>query len=564
MKFPLIAALSILILIAATLILLRFDVETRVFPPNARLPDGAEYHGDIQNAKLHGNGKLVWPNGDRYVGELRNGAMSGYGELTMVSGDFYEGEFRNGMIHGTGTYEAASGDIYKGEFKDDYMDGYGIYTDVVGNVYSGEFVKSAFSGKGTFTDTAGNRYAGEFDYWRMHGLGEYTLASGDIYRGEFVRGAFSGRGTHITAAGEKYRGMFQDGVLHGRGLYKGVDGERYEGDFQHGVYHGRGTLIDKQANRYEGQFKYGYKHGKGTLLYAGSDEEDRPEKRSGRWQYGRFVDPEEEGKAAVLRNNVETALYNQNRLLDESLSQVATGTPGEIELYFLGVAGYSDQDVFNEELRYIDEVMSQNHGTRGRSLRLVNHRESMHDRPLATRVAFEKALSGLADKMNTDEDILFVYMTSHGSEDHKLSLQQEGLLLPDLDARYLGELFDSVPIKWKVTMISACYSGGFIPFLENDNTLVMTAAGEDRRSFGCSDQSEMTYFGKAYFREALPSSSSFVEAFERAKKVVREWEDDEIEENSENGHSEPQISSGQGILRKLRAWRKQRNTVANR
>lgn len=123
------------------------------------------------------------------------------------------------------------------------------------------------------------------------------------------------------------------------------------------------------------------------------------------------------------------------------------------------------------------------------------------------------------------DDILFVFMTSHGSSEHELVLDQHGIELPDLTARKLGELFQQLSARWKVVVIAACFSCGLIPHLENDYTLIMTAADHDRKLFGCTDDADMTYFGRALFEEALPRSGSFDEAFERARELVREWED---------------------------------------
>lgn len=50
-----------------------------------------------------------------------------------------------------------------------------------------------------------------------------------------------------------------------------------------------------------------------------------------------------------------------------------------------------------------------------------------------------------------------------GSDDHRLSVSQPGIDLPDLSAETLASLLDALPAKWKVITISACYSGGFWP-----------------------------------------------------------------------------------------------------
>jgi len=54
-----------------------------------------------------------------------------------------------------------------------------------------------------------------------------------------------------------------------------------------------------------------------------------------------------------------------------------------------------------------------------------------------------------------------------------------------------------------VVIISACYSGVFIPRLANPDLLVITAADANHPSFGCEDKAKWTYFGDAFFNIAL-------------------------------------------------------------
>jgi hypothetical protein len=100
-----------------------------------------------------------------------------------------------------------------------------------------------------------------------------------------------------------------------------------------------------------------------------------------------------------------------------------------------------------------------------------------------------------------------------------------------------------------VVLVSACYSGGFVEPLSGPNVLVMTAAASDRTSFGCSNTRDWTYFGQAYFAEALQSETSFVEAFNSASAIVSAWE-----ERDDLPPSEPQISIGADILPVLTAF----------
>jgi len=54
-------------------------------------------------------------------------------------------------------------------------------------------------------------------------------------------------------------------------------------------------------------------------------------------------------------------------------------------------------------------------------------------------------------------------------------------------------------MRYKVVVISACYSGVFIPPLANPDTLVITAADADHPSFGLPGQSEVDLFRQRLF-----------------------------------------------------------------
>ena len=141
---------------------------------------------------------------------------------------------------------------------------------------------------------------------------------------------------------------------------------------------------------------------------------------------------------------------------------------------------------------------------------------------------------------------MFVFLTSHGSRDHVLSTSFWSLDLNGLSAARLKEVLDLSEIKWRVLVVSACYSGGFIDVLKDENTLIMTAARADRNSFGCSNLNDFTYFGQAYFEERLRQDFSFVEAFHDARQAIAAREKQEG-----LTPSQPQIHIGSAIESKL-------------
>jgi hypothetical protein len=101
-----------------------------------------------------------------------------------------------------------------------------------------------------------------------------------------------------------------------------------------------------------------------------------------------------------------------------------------------------------------------------------------------------------------------------------------------MSERDLAEALRQSGIKWRVIIVSACYAGGFIDSLKSPTTVVIAAAAADRTSFGCGTASDLTYFGEAFYRDALPEAKTLREAFDKAKTAIAERERRERQESS--------------------------------
>ena len=120
----------------------------------------------------------------------------------------------------------------------------------------------------------------------------------------------------------------------------------------------------------------------------------------------------------------------------------------------------------------------------------------------------------LADLAATAQGGCLVYFTSHGSPDGVVigvnTLSPAGLsLLVD------GACGD----RPTVVIISACFSGVFVPPLSRPNRMVLTAARPDRASFGCGQTDRYPYFD-ACMIETLPASADFVDLARRVQGCV--------------------------------------------
>jgi hypothetical protein len=220
----------------------------------------------------------------------------------------------------------------------------------------------------------------------------------------------------------------------------------------------------------------------------------------------------------------EDVLFLQPQILQRDLDALRPPREGVPNLYLVGVAGYAGQDVFMREADSVDRLFRERFGTAGHSIRLINNPHTVRERPLATRTALAWTLKRVGGLMNRDRDVLFLFLTSHGSHDHRFSLSFWPLGLYDLTPADLRALLEDAGIQNRVIVISACYSGGFVDALKDPHTLVITAAAADRTSFGCSNEADFTWFGRAYFDEALRKTRSFTEAFALAAPAVAERE----------------------------------------
>lgn len=243
--------------------------------------------------------------------------------------------------------------------------------------------------------------------------------------------------------------------------------------------------------------------------------------------------------------NVEKTYYSQFRLLREATHRMAEQRPGVPDLYFVGFAGDAKQDVFLREMKSVRSLFDDRFDTSSRSLALINNRATMETLPLASTHNLVATLNQVARRMDKDEDVLFLFLTTHGNPG-VLEVDFPPLGLNNLTAKRLRKMLDDTGIKWRIIVVSACYSGSFIEPLRNESSLVLTAARHDRVSFGCSHENDFTYFGRAYFDQALRGTHSFVDAFEQARVTVHKWETDE-----ELEPSLPQIHVGDAIKPKL-------------
>ncbi|WP_188796609.1 C13 family peptidase [Dyella nitratireducens] len=248
----------------------------------------------------------------------------------------------------------------------------------------------------------------------------------------------------------------------------------------------------------------------------------------------------------------EQVIYSQPTMVSQAVSKLSPRVPDKTNLYLVTFAGDGGEDVFRNEAEYAAQLFTQRFGPTAHAVVLENNPTTLQSHPLASWSNLEATLDQLTTVMKPDQDILVLYMTSHGDEDHNLLVDMDPLPLDQIGAPDLAGILKKRAFKWKVVVVNACYSGGFVPDLRGPGTLVLTAARTDRSSFGCGSDSDITYFGKAWLVDALNKTDNLVDAFQIAKRDISGWE-----AQDKLTPSEPQMDVGAGIAQQLEAWRKE-------
>ena len=228
------------------------------------------------------------------------------------------------------------------------------------------------------------------------------------------------------------------------------------------------------------------------------------------------------------------------------IDQLAPERPGTIDLYAILVGGDGAEDVFRREVGQVRRVLEERFDAAGRTVTLVNTRGTPE--PEATLHSLAYALKRVAATMNRDEDILFLHLTTHGGSNHVLVLSHGEQELYGLSPAYLKALLDQAAVRYRVVVVSACYSGAFVAPLGGPNSLVITAASSKRQSFGCGKDSPITEFSKAFYLDALRQTRSFPQAARIATQIIHE-----AERAQGRKHSYPQMRLGAALEDPLRS-----------
>ncbi|TRD12468.1 peptidase C13 [Erythrobacter insulae] len=226
------------------------------------------------------------------------------------------------------------------------------------------------------------------------------------------------------------------------------------------------------------------------------------------------------------RGTPATQMLEQNRRLSRALAALEPQRPGTVDAYIVSIALDSDP-VFAREAREAAKVLGRRYGGsdggKGRILTRAGPDGQSDDLARGSIRSMILGLAHMAELMDRDEDVLVVYTTSHGSQlglVNHFGDNEYGIFSPTR----LQKVFAELGIKRRLLIISACYSGIFLPKLSGPDTAILTAAAAQRTSFGCAPENDWTFYGDALINRSLRKPQSLADAAKETSRQIAEWE----------------------------------------
>jgi hypothetical protein len=225
------------------------------------------------------------------------------------------------------------------------------------------------------------------------------------------------------------------------------------------------------------------------------------------------------------QNRSATWYLAQHERMARAISALQPQRPGVVDAYVLSI-GLDSDAVFARESAEAAKILERRYGAAGRTVYMAaGADDKATGAPQGSPSNLATAMAAIAGKMDRKEDVLILFATSHGHPVSGLAYRDRENAAGMIAPQRLADLLDGIGVKRRMVMLSACYSGIFIPLLTNDQTVIVTAASSQRPSFGCAPGNDWTFFGDALMNNALRKPQKFDAAVAEATGLITQWED---------------------------------------
>ena len=238
-------------------------------------------------------------------------------------------------------------------------------------------------------------------------------------------------------------------------------------------------------------------------------------------------------------------------LREHQAAQQAAEHAGGARLWFAGFAMNATSAAFSGDIARVADVAGAIPGTVLR----YEHVNPVAAGPLRHPFATPRTLALTLQRIGAQTrpgDIVLLVISTHGGKG-LLSINAGGREYPPFGSAALARALQPLGDVPTVVVLSACYSGSFIPALARSNRIVLTAASAQRSSYGCDASSKETFFVEESFDSRFDAGESLRQLFARSRAQIAQRE-------HEAGlrPSDPQLSVGAGVTglaeRPMRDW----------
>lgn len=180
-------------------------------------------------------------------------------------------------------------------------------------------------------------------------------------------------------------------------------------------------------------------------------------------------------------------------------------------------SGGGPTEAFDNARRDVAQALTRV-GFQPRNLRQFSTRPERYRDTGPAKAELEQIYGALEDLTAQAQGGCLFYVTTHGTPQG--AVVDKRILAPGVLAAMLDRTCGRRPT---VVVISACFSGVFVPQLSAPNRMVLTAARPDRTSFGCGEADKYPYFDDC-FLSSMGDADNFPGLAVATRECVRRRE----------------------------------------
>jgi hypothetical protein len=229
--------------------------------------------------------------------------------------------------------------------------------------------------------------------------------------------------------------------------------------------------------------------------------------------------------SAPANNGYKDVWAAQPRLMAQATAALNPRRRNRSQIFVVSIAAGGSQAVFGREAESVRDMFARRWGKSASSLLLSNAADHLEKVPMANRDNLAEGLAAIGQRFDPASDTALIFLTAHGAPDSTLQTDLPNAFgLKPIDATFLAESLNKSGITRRIVIVSACFSGTWIPPLASPDTIVITASSATRTSFGCDDRRQYTFFGTALLGGPLAQGGSLREAYDRLQSEIGEQE----------------------------------------